>query len=155
MIGRSTTTPDHADHDRRDHQHREPDVDAAAGRDDRRIAAEHQELAMREIDDAHHAEDDRQPDADQRQAGDRVEDLDRQESNEIHVHLSQARCGADAPSDLDHVLLVVVRILDEIADGGGIGRLLLREVFEHLELLVLDFGDVDVERRSDASAGRS
>ena len=47
-----------------------------AGRDDRGIAAEHQELAMREIDDPHHAEDDRQPDADQRQAGDRVKDLD-------------------------------------------------------------------------------
>ena len=46
---------------------------------------------MGEVDDAHHAEDDRQPDADQRQAGYRVKDLDCQESNEIHVHLSQAR----------------------------------------------------------------
>jgi len=76
--------------DRRHHQHRDPDTDALVGRDDRRIAAEHQKFAMREIDDAHHAEDDRQPDADQRQAGDCVKDLDCQESNEIHVHLSQA-----------------------------------------------------------------
>ena len=68
-----------------------PDVDAVAGGDDRGIAAEHQEFAMGEIDDPHHAEDDRQPDADQRQAGYRVKDLDCQESNEIHVHLSQAR----------------------------------------------------------------
>ena len=91
MISALDDDADDADHDRRDHQHRQPDVDAVAGGDDRRIAAEHQELAMREIDDAHHAEDDRQPDADQRQAGDRVKDLDCQESNEIHVHLSQAR----------------------------------------------------------------
>ena len=46
---------------------------------------------MGEIDDAHHAEDNRQPDADQRQAGYRVKDLDCQESNEIHVYLSQAQ----------------------------------------------------------------
>ena len=50
---------------------------------------------MREIDDPHHAEDNRQPDADQRQAGYRVKHLDCQESNEIHVHLSQA--GSDSP----------------------------------------------------------
>src|SRR5258708_40221134 len=44
---------------------------------------------MGEIDDPHHAEDNRQPDADQRQAGNCVEHLDRQESNEVHVHPSQ------------------------------------------------------------------
>ena len=82
---------DDADHDRRHHQHRQPDADAVVGRDDRGIAAEHQKLAMGEIDDTHHAEDDRQPDADQRQAGDGIKDLDCQESNEIHVHPSQAR----------------------------------------------------------------
>ena len=51
---------------------------------DRGVAAEHQELAMREVDDLHHAEDDRQPHADQREAGDGVENLDRQERYEIH-----------------------------------------------------------------------
>src|SRR5258705_2798832 len=52
---------------------------------------------------------------------------------------------ADPPSNLDHVLLVVGRVLDEIADGGGVGRLLLGEIFQHLELLVGHFGDVHVE----------
>ncbi len=52
---------------------------------------------MREIDDAHHTEDNRQPDADQRQAGYRVKDLDCQESNEIHVHLSQTRSEGRRP----------------------------------------------------------
>ena len=60
-----------------------------AGSDYRRIAAEHQEFPMCDIDDPHHAENNRQSDADQRQAGNRVKDLDRQESNEIHVRLSQ------------------------------------------------------------------
>src|SRR3954470_13323367 len=48
-------------------------------------------------------------------------------------------------SNLDHVLLVVGRVLDKVADGGGIGRLLLGEILQHLELLVGDFGDVHVE----------
>jgi hypothetical protein len=51
-----------------------------AGSDDRRIAAEHQEFPMCDIDDPHHAENNRQPDADQRQAGNRIKDLDRQKS---------------------------------------------------------------------------
>ena len=51
---------------------------------DRGVAAEHQELAVREVDDLHHAEDDRQPHADQGEAGDRIENLDRQERCEIH-----------------------------------------------------------------------
>src|ERR1019366_10628931 len=54
-------------------------------------------------------------------------------------------------SDLDHVLLVVVRVLDKIAHRGGVRRLLLREVFQHVELLVVDLGDVYVE---DAMVGR-
>src|ERR1700749_1817326 len=54
-------------------------------------------------------------------------------------------CRADPRSNLDHVLLVVSRVLDEVTDGGRIGRLLLSKVLEHLELLVRDFGDMDVE----------
>ena len=100
MMVRSTIDADDADDDRRHHQHRDPDADAVAGGDDRGIAAEHQELAMGEIDDPHHAEDDRQPDADQRQAGDGVKHLDRQESNEIHVHLSRQDPTADRPQIL-------------------------------------------------------
>ena len=84
MMARSTTTPISADDERRDDQHRDPDAEAELRRHDGRVAAEHQELAVGEIDDPHHAEDDRQPEADQREAGDRVEDLDRQERDEIH-----------------------------------------------------------------------
>src|SRR3954451_21453589 len=48
-------------------------------------------------------------------------------------------------SDLDYILLIIGRVLDEVANRCGIGRLLLGEIFEHLELLVVDFGDVNVE----------
>jgi hypothetical protein len=46
--------------------------------DNRGIAAKHQEFTMCEIDDPHHAKDNRQPDADQRKAGDCVKHLDRE-----------------------------------------------------------------------------
>src|SRR6185312_1775815 len=69
--------PDDADHDRRHHQHGEVDVDAGFGAGNRRVAAEHDELAMGEVDDAHHAEDDRQPGADQHEEGDHVDDLEK------------------------------------------------------------------------------
>src|SRR4029079_11456154 len=46
--------------------------------------------------------------------------------------------GRNVPSDLDHVLLVVVRVLDQVADGSGIRRLLLREILQHVQLLVFD-----------------
>src|SRR6185503_1044105 len=47
--------------------------------------------------------------------------------------------------DVDHVLLVVVRILLEVAHRLRIRWLLLRPALHHLELPVLRFGDVDVE----------
>ncbi len=81
---------DRADDERRDDQHGDPDIDAVLVGLDRGIAAEHQELAMREVDDLHHAEDDRQPHADQREAGDGVKNLDRQERREIHALLLPA-----------------------------------------------------------------
>src|SRR6202171_6804073 len=52
---------------------------------------------------------------------------------------------ASRPSDLDHVLLVVGRVLDKIAHRGGVRRMLLCEVFEYVELLVIDLGDVNIE----------
>ncbi len=85
MIVRSTMTPIKPDDDRRHHQHGDPDVDADLVRLDGGVAAEHQELAMREVDDLHHAEDDREPDADQRQARHGVKNLDRQERREIQA----------------------------------------------------------------------
>src|SRR5436309_272500 len=47
--------------------------------------------------------------------------------------------------DVDDVLLVLVRILLEVADGGGVGRRLLRIALEDLERPVLRLGDVYVE----------
>src|SRR6185312_5330 len=76
--------PDDADHDRRHHQHGDIDVDAGLGAGDGRIAAEHDELAMGEIDHAHHAEDDRQPGADEREEGDHVDDLEKDDRGVIH-----------------------------------------------------------------------
>src|ERR1700730_291446 len=105
---------------------------------------------MSAIDDPHHAENNRQPDADQRQAGNRVKDLDRQKSTRSTFSAPKGFDRRPA-SDLDHILLVVVRVFDEIAHRGGVGRLLLREVFQHLELLVVDFGDMHVQ---DAMMGR-
>src|ERR1700722_20175921 len=47
--------------------------------------------------------------------------------------------------DVDDVLLVLVGILLEVADGLRVGRLLLRERLEYVELLVLGLADIDVE----------
>ena len=44
---------------------------------------------------------------------------------------------AGGPSGLDHILLVVVRVLDQVAYRGGVGRLLLGEILQHLEFLSL------------------
>src|SRR5205809_722058 len=46
---------------------------------------------------------------------------------------------------VDDVLLVVVRLLLEIADRGRVGRRLLRIALQHRERAVLGLGDVDVE----------
>ncbi len=83
----------HADraHDQRgDHQHGDPDVDPLLRREDRGIAAEHQEFAMREVDDPHHAEDDGEPDADQGEARDGEKPLDCKEKDQIHLSRSSS-----------------------------------------------------------------
>ena len=67
--------PDDPHHEGREHQHRDPEVDPGVRGHHHRVAAEHQELAVGEVDDPHHPEDDRQPEADERQVGDPVEDL--------------------------------------------------------------------------------
>src|SRR5271163_2278837 len=67
----------------------------------------------------------------------------------LHARVKPVHGGR--PSELDYILLVVVGVLDEIANRGGVGRCLLGEVLEHVELLVFDLGDVDVE---DAMMGR-
>ena len=76
--------PDDADHDRGDHQHGEVDVDAGLGRGDGRVTAEHHELAVRQVDDAHHPKHDRQSRADQGEKGDHVEDLKNDDRRVIH-----------------------------------------------------------------------
>src|SRR5580692_6800147 len=48
-------------------------------------------------------------------------------------------------SKLDYILLVVIRIFYQVADRGGVRRLLLREVFQQHELLVFDLGNMNVE----------
>src|SRR5438477_3476222 len=53
--------------------------------------------------------------------------------------------GVSLCLDVDDVLLVLVGVLLEVADGGGVGRRLLRIALEHLERAVLGLGDVDVE----------
>src|SRR5262245_57946831 len=50
-----------------------------------------------------------------------------------------------ASLDVDDVLLVVVRVLLQIAHGLRVRRFLLRPALHHLERPVLRFGDVDVE----------
>ena len=77
MIPRSTIKTDQAHHDRRDHQHRHIDVDAGAGAGDGGVAAQHHELAVREVDHPHHAEHDREPGAGERQERDHVQDFER------------------------------------------------------------------------------
>src|SRR5262245_26852832 len=59
--------------------------------------------------------------------------------------LSDDAAQPAASLDVDDVLLVVVRVLLEIAHRGGVCRLLLRPALHHLERPVLRLGDVDVE----------
>ena len=67
----------HASQCRRDRakQHRERQGHAALGRNDRDVRAAHDELAMREIDDAHHAEDHREAERREHQIGKAVAEL--------------------------------------------------------------------------------
>ena len=76
MISALDDQTDQPNHDRRDHQHRDIDVDAGAGARDGRVAAQHHELAVREIDDSHHAEHDREPRAGEHQERDHVQDFE-------------------------------------------------------------------------------
>ena len=69
--------PDCAHNDWRNDQHRDPDAKAQAIGFDGRVTAKHQKLAVGEVDNFHHPEDDRQPHAHEREAGDRIENLDR------------------------------------------------------------------------------
>ena len=63
--------------DRRDDEDRDPDIDAVMHGDRRAVAAHHHELAMRQVDDAHHAEHDGKSEADQGERGDRIDEIDR------------------------------------------------------------------------------
>ena len=54
----------------RDYQNRNPEIDSEIGRRQHRKCTEHEEFAVREVDDPHHAENDRKPGADERQACD-------------------------------------------------------------------------------------
>ena len=75
---------DDADHDGGDDQDGDEDVDAEPDGGDGGVAAHHHELAMGEVDHLHHAEDDRQPDADQDQCGDAVEHLQQDDEEQVH-----------------------------------------------------------------------
>ena len=77
MIRRSRNNADDPDRDRRDDQDREPDIDAVVHGDGGTVAAHHHELAVRQVDDAHHPEHDRKSEADQDQDGDGIEEINR------------------------------------------------------------------------------
>ena len=66
-----------ADRDRRNDQDRDPDVDAMMDGDGGAVAAHDHELAMRQVDDAHHPEHDGEAQADQRQRRDGIDEVDR------------------------------------------------------------------------------
>src|SRR5437660_7331123 len=63
----------------------------------------------------------------------------------LRVTRATRRPGSPSCLDVDDVLLVLVGVLLEVADGGGVGRRLLRIALQHLERAVLGLGDVDVE----------
>ena len=81
MTSRSTTSADRPTATGATTQHGEPEIDAEIDRrSDGGIAAQHQELAMREVDHPHHAEDHREPEADQHEAGDGTGDLQQEDT---------------------------------------------------------------------------
>jgi hypothetical protein len=77
MMRRSRNDADDPDRDRRDGEDREPDIDTVVHGDGRTVAAHHHELAVRQVDDAHHPEHDGKPEADQRQSRDGIDKIDR------------------------------------------------------------------------------
>ena len=60
-------------------QHGGPQGDAVIVGDDGAVAAQHQELAVRQVDHPHHAEDHGEPEADQHEAGDGRENLEQED----------------------------------------------------------------------------
>ena len=68
---------DDADCDRRNNQNRNPDVDAMVDGDGGAVAPHYHELAVRQVDDAHHPEHDGQAQADQGQRCDGIDEVDR------------------------------------------------------------------------------
>jgi hypothetical protein len=67
------------------------------GRHENAVSAEHEELTMGEINHAHHAENDCQPDAQERQAGNRVQYLYYGDSDKIHYANPVIMLGQNAP----------------------------------------------------------
>src|SRR5262245_53559370 len=55
-------------------------------------------------------------------------------------------CLREGHSNLDLILLVIVRILDQVADKLRVDRRTLLEALEHIHLLILDFDQVNVRR---------
>ena len=98
---------------------------------DERVAAHHQELAVGEVDDPQHPEDHGQPDADQRQAGDRVQEMETDDEGEIHACPPPCRV-----SDVGRVHRVRVRARLQVALIVRIGRRHVRVPLEDPELAV-------------------
>ncbi|MPL89757.1 hypothetical protein SDC9_35799 [bioreactor metagenome] len=132
---------EHPHHDGSEDQDGHPLVDAGIGRDDDGIAAQHQELAMGEVDDAHHAEDDRKARGQQHEPGDGPDHLERDNECVVHVGAPPLRLQAD------FVLGVGLRILDQVAHHLRVFGLRIREGLVDREGAVLAGGDIDVAHR--------
>ena len=84
---------DQADHKGGEHEHGDPNIHALTGRHDGGIAAEHDELAMRKINHAHHSEYHRKSQADECQYGDTSDDRDQHIDQVVHRGPSTSQLG--------------------------------------------------------------
>src|SRR5206468_8932111 len=110
---------DDADDERRHQQHGHPDVDAMIGGHDGGVAAQHEELAVGQVDDAHHPEDDGEPDADEHESGDAVQDFERQNGYEVHRARTidrgheRGQGRAAAARSVDNPLVLTLQIAED------------------------------------------
>src|SRR5215468_10403653 len=112
---------------------------------------------MREVDDSHHAEHNRQPRADEREEGDHVENLEQnngyvvhaftniRESDSFNIGKAWPKPPDALASDLHLKLLVLGRVLGKITVLRGIGRRPLLGGVNDGEFLVLDQHETDIE----------
>jgi len=93
---------DEADYNRRQ-RHPDPQVKAMGRAQHHGVGAEHDELALGEVDDPHHAVDDRQPQREQHKAGDGEDNSDEGDDQVFHGWVKARRVGYGSSASRENI----------------------------------------------------